>query len=69
MDSLIRLLRQNSAIPRADLARQLGQSEAEVAAKIAEEKRKKDDIEAKARADADERTRKREEEQAKKQLA
>jgi DNA-binding Lrp family transcriptional regulator len=35
MDSLIRLLRQNSAIPRADLARQLGQSEAEVAAKIA----------------------------------
>lgn len=35
MDSLIRLLRQNSAIPRAELARQLGQSEAEVAAKIA----------------------------------
>ncbi len=35
MDSLIRLLRQNSAIPRADLARQLGQSEEEVAAKIA----------------------------------
>ncbi len=35
MDSLIRLLRQNSAIPRADLARQLGQSEAEVVAKIA----------------------------------
>ena len=35
MDSLIRLLKQNSAIPRADLARQLGLSEVELAAKIA----------------------------------
>ena len=35
MDSLIRILRQNSAIPRADLARQLGMSEADVAARIA----------------------------------
>ena len=43
------------------------QKKKEVAAKIAEEKRKKDDIEAKARADADERTRKREEETAKKE--
>lgn len=34
MDSLIRLLRQNSATPRADLSRQLGVSEAELAAKI-----------------------------------
>lgn len=35
MDSLIRILKQNSAIPRADLARQLGLSEAELTAKIA----------------------------------
>jgi len=35
MDSLIRILKQNSAIPRADLARQLGLSEADLAAKIA----------------------------------
>lgn len=35
MDSLIRILRQNSAISRADLARQLGLSESEVIAKIA----------------------------------
>ncbi len=35
MDSLIRILRQNSAIPRADLARLLGLTEADVAAKIA----------------------------------
>jgi DNA-binding Lrp family transcriptional regulator len=34
MDSLIRILKQNSAIPRADLARQLGLSEADLAAKI-----------------------------------
>jgi DNA-binding Lrp family transcriptional regulator len=34
MDSLIRLLRQNSATPRADLARQLGVSEADLAARI-----------------------------------
>jgi DNA-binding Lrp family transcriptional regulator len=34
MDSLIRILRHNSAIPRADLARQLGLSEGEVATKI-----------------------------------
>lgn len=43
------------------------QKKKEVATKVAEEKRKKDEIEAKARADADERTRKREEEQAKKE--
>lgn len=41
--------------------------EKETAAKIAEEKQKKDEAEAKARADADERTRKREEEIAKKE--
>ena len=35
MDSLIRILRQNSAISRADLARQLGFTEAEVNARIA----------------------------------
>ena len=35
MDSLIRILRQNSAIARVDLARQLGLTEAEVNAKIA----------------------------------
>ena len=35
MDSLIRILRQNSAIPRADLARLLGLTEADVAAQIA----------------------------------
>jgi DNA-binding Lrp family transcriptional regulator len=35
MDSLIRILRQNSAIPRADLARHLCISEADVAATIA----------------------------------
>jgi DNA-binding Lrp family transcriptional regulator len=35
MDSLIRILKQNSAIPRADLARQLGLSEDDLAAKIA----------------------------------
>jgi DNA-binding Lrp family transcriptional regulator len=34
MDSLIRLLRQNSATPRADLARQLGVSEADLATRI-----------------------------------
>jgi DNA-binding Lrp family transcriptional regulator len=34
MDSLIRLLRQNSATSRADLARQLGVSEADLAARI-----------------------------------
>ena len=34
MDSLIRLLRQNSATPRAELARQLGVSEADLAARI-----------------------------------
>ena len=34
MDSLIRIIRQNSAISRADLARQLGLTEAEVSAKI-----------------------------------
>ena len=35
MDSLIRILRQNSAISRADLARQLGFTETEVNARIA----------------------------------
>lgn len=35
MDSLIRILRQNSAISRADLARQLGLTEADVTDKIA----------------------------------
>ena len=35
MDSLIRILRQNSAISRADLARQLGHTEAEINARIA----------------------------------
>ena len=35
MDSLIRILRQNSAIPRADLARLLGLTEADLAAQIA----------------------------------
>jgi DNA-binding Lrp family transcriptional regulator len=34
MDSLIRILRQNSAIPRSDLARQLGHTEEELTAKI-----------------------------------
>ena len=34
MDSLIRILRQNSAISRADIARQLGQTEAAVTVKI-----------------------------------
>ena len=34
MDSLIRLLRQNSATPRAELARRLGMSEADLAARI-----------------------------------
>jgi DNA-binding Lrp family transcriptional regulator len=34
MDSLIRLLRQNSSIPHADLARQLGLTEAEVTTRI-----------------------------------
>ena len=35
MDTLIRILRQNSTIPRADLARQLAISEPELAARIA----------------------------------
>ena len=35
MDSLIRILRQNSAISRADLARQLGHTETEINARIA----------------------------------
>jgi len=42
MDSLIRLLRQNAATPRAELARQLGVSEADLAAKI--EKLEKDGV-------------------------
>jgi DNA-binding Lrp family transcriptional regulator len=42
MDSLIRLLRQNAATPRVELARQLGVSEAELATKI--EKLEKDGV-------------------------